>query len=159
MKQRYLAGKMNGPNEKGDGHQEEVTMDTLGKLFKANSLFVKPEVDWFLHFSLSWCMHWEEPPASQVPTMWPSMSWHWQLQNNRGWQCSISWVKFNLRRGLPGQFLSGITECCKQGESPVPWCSSPDLVYWWPEQAGQQKLRGEPLYTARGTSIALCHNA
>lgn len=31
MKQRYLAGKMNGPDEKGDAHQEEVTVETLGK--------------------------------------------------------------------------------------------------------------------------------
>uniref|UniRef100_H3CSZ8 Zinc finger ZZ-type and EF-hand domain containing 1 n=1 Tax=Tetraodon nigroviridis TaxID=99883 RepID=H3CSZ8_TETNG len=31
MKQRYLSGKMNGPDEKGDGHHEEVTMETLGK--------------------------------------------------------------------------------------------------------------------------------
>lgn len=39
MKQRYLAGKMNGPNEKGDGHHEEVTMETLGKKCKAGSFF------------------------------------------------------------------------------------------------------------------------
>lgn len=39
MKQRYLAGKMNGPDEKGDGHHEEVTMETLGKKCKAKSLF------------------------------------------------------------------------------------------------------------------------
>lgn len=31
IKQRYLAGKMNGPDEKGDSHHEEVTMETLGK--------------------------------------------------------------------------------------------------------------------------------
>lgn len=39
MKQRYLAGKMNGPHEKGDAHHEEVTMETLGKKCKAKSLF------------------------------------------------------------------------------------------------------------------------
>ncbi|XP_056909607.1 zinc finger ZZ-type and EF-hand domain-containing protein 1 [Takifugu flavidus] len=40
MKQRYLAGKMNGPDEKGDGHQEEVTMDTLADACIEKSLLL-----------------------------------------------------------------------------------------------------------------------
>lgn len=32
MKQRYLVGKMNTPDERGDGAQEEVTMETLGEV-------------------------------------------------------------------------------------------------------------------------------
>lgn len=48
MKQRYLAGKMNGPDEKGDGHHEEVTMETLGKKCKAKSPFLKlPDFQFF----------------------------------------------------------------------------------------------------------------
>lgn len=31
MKQRYLVGKMNVPDEKEDGVHDEVTMDTLGE--------------------------------------------------------------------------------------------------------------------------------
>lgn len=31
MKQRYLVGKMNLPDDKEDGH-EEVTMETLGEV-------------------------------------------------------------------------------------------------------------------------------
>lgn len=51
MKQRYLAGKMNGPDEKGDGHQEEVTMETLGKECKAKSLsFTLPVFEFLLTY-------------------------------------------------------------------------------------------------------------
>lgn len=52
MKQRYLAGKMNGPNEKGDGHHEEVTMETLGKKCKAGSFFFFLTTSLLIFFSL-----------------------------------------------------------------------------------------------------------
>lgn len=55
MKQRYLSGKMNGPDEKGDGHHEEVTMETLGKKCKGKSFLLKPAKSFFFFFS-DWCV-------------------------------------------------------------------------------------------------------
>lgn len=54
MKQRYLVGKMNVPDEKDGGH-DEVTMDTLGEdSWKDKShLFLSPTVNYFADMSYS----------------------------------------------------------------------------------------------------------
>lgn len=54
MKQRYLVGKMNVPDEKEDGVHDEVTMDTLGEgTIEAKSLLPFHQISIFLWFSLT----------------------------------------------------------------------------------------------------------
>lgn len=166
MKQRFLVGKMNVPDEKEGGH-DEVTMETLGE--DSTFLFVNAVTSssslllTCVIFCLSsWYVHREEPLALQVYPMWGTMSGQWLFQSCRGQQRSTPPLTFDFGGRLPSQFPSAASASRDWGgrwrqdrtESNL-WCSSTNLSHLW-AQARPQRIHRESLLSVRGTGFSFC---